>query len=134
MGNVFWPIGLRMGEKMKQSYRIQFTLFMGLLSLALSGCATGVKRGIVAMKISDTEAHVGIGASEVKVGDHVELYSNVCTGGGGKRSDGAEPRKCTKEARGHGKVKEILSRDYSVVEFPSGTTFSEGDTIEQHAH
>ena len=112
---------------------LKYFLVIGV-SISVAGCATGVKRGIVAMKINETEAHVGIGSEEVSPGDHVELYRNVCTGGGGKKSDGAEPRKCTKKSIGHGTVKEVLSGDYSVVEFPPGTEFSEGYTVEKHAH
>lgn len=103
--------------------------------IALSACASGVKRGVVAMKITDTDAHVGVGQDEVKVGDHVELYRNVCTGtNSGGRGDGGGTRSCKKESTGHGEVTQILNPDYSVVKFPKGTEFSEGDMIEKHAH
>jgi hypothetical protein len=35
---------------------------------------------------------------------------------------------------GEGEVTQVLGKDYSVVKFPSGTRFSEGDTLEKHAH
>ena len=35
---------------------------MGLLTLTLAGCATGIKRGHVVMKTSANEAHVAMGA------------------------------------------------------------------------
>lgn len=113
-----------------------------LVSLAAVGCAgSGVKRGVVAMKISDTEAHVGMGSDELNVGDHVELYHNICTGGGGgaraiREGSGGpgSPRTCTKKEVGHGEVTQVLSKDYSIVKFPAGTDFSEGSIIEKHAH
>ncbi len=96
----------------------------------LAGCATTMHRGIVAMKINENEAHVGIGSNEVAVGDHVELYRNECESTGEKPSR----RACKKVLYGHGEVKEILNADYSVVKFPEGIKFSEGDTIERHIH
>jgi hypothetical protein len=109
-------------------------LIISLGLILLSGCASGVKRGVVAMKISSTEAHVGVGRDELRVGDHVELYRNACTGTpGGKVADGGS-RSCRKESAGHGEVTQILSDDYSVVQFPPGTKFSEGDMVEKHGH
>lgn len=107
-------------------------IVIGASILTLSACSTGVKRGSVVMKVSDEEAHVGIGKNEVKPGDHLQLYNNVCTGGGGK--DRAGDRICRKVSQGHGEVVEVLNDDYSVVKFPPGTKFTEGDTLEKHGH
>lgn len=96
----------------------------------LAGCASQVHRGVVAMKLDNRTAHVGIGEKEVAAGDHVELYKDECPVAGERG-----PRKpCKKVSYGHGTVVDILNADYSVVEFPEGTKFSEGDTIEKHAH
>jgi len=57
----------------------------------------------------------------------------VTAGGGGIKSDG-ELRHCKKVSTGHGDVIELYDADYSVVKFPKGTKFSEGDTIEKHRH
>lgn len=119
-----------MVKRMKIKKLILVTVIFGLAT----GCATGVKRGVVAMKVSDTEAHVGIGQDELNVGDHVELYHNVCSGSGPGRSGSGADRSCKKDPTGHGEVTQILNQDYSVVKFPSGTKFSEGDMIEKHAH
>lgn len=109
-------------------------MMTGLSFLALAGCATGgVNRGHVVMKTSDEVAHVALAANEVKVGDHVELYHNECTGGGGGKN-GLGPRSCKKVETGHGEVTEVLNEDYVAVKFPQGTKFAEGDTIEKHAH
>jgi hypothetical protein len=103
--------------------------------LALAGCATGgPKRGQVVMRTSDSEAHVALGSGEVKVGDHVELYHNECTRAGGGEKGSGGPRSCKKISTGHGEVTELFDADYSLVKFPEGTKFAEGDTIEKHAH
>ncbi len=107
-----------------------FVCFAGLLV----GCAGGgVRRGVIAMRVDESTAHVSMGRGEVGVGDHVELFRNVCTGGG-KATDGLGPRICRKEPLGHGEILETLGSDYSVVKFPAGTKFSEGDLIERHSH
>ena len=112
------------------------TIFsLSLLSLASAGCAT-TQRGVVAMKVSATEAHVGMGTSDVSVGDHVELYKNVCVTAA---QEGPTPRNgfrqnCHKEQKGHGIVTSVINADYSVVKFDSGTEFKEGDTVEKHPH
>ena len=111
---------------MKMKPLIVFGLFI------FSGCASSVHRGVVAMKINDREAHVGIGAKEIAVGEHIELYRNECESSsvGEKRIRSV----CKKVPGGHGTVTEILNDDYAVVQFPEGTKFSEGDTLEKHSH
>jgi hypothetical protein len=110
-------------------------LFASSLLVLLAGCSTGIKRGQVVMKTSDRIAHVALATDEVNVGDHVELYHNECerdTGGG---KNGASVRtNCRKVGTGHGVVTELFDADYAQVEFPDGTKFSEGDTIEKHTH
>jgi hypothetical protein len=81
-------------------------------------------RGSIVMKIDPTTAHVCLGKGEVAVNDPVRLYKNVCTPSG-KRSS------CQKEALADGKVIELLDEHYSVVMFPPGTTFEEGNTVEK---
>jgi hypothetical protein len=105
-----------------------FFLCSGLL--LISGCASMTHRGVVAMKVSDSEAHVGAGDNELRMGDHVELYRNVCAGAA--RETGT--RSCEKRSSGHGVVTKEINADYSVVKFDPGVTFSEGDLIEKHAH
>jgi hypothetical protein len=94
----------------------------GLCAIAaLIGCTTTrAERGVVAMKMNDTEAHVDIGSPALAVGDHVELYHHIC-----------EKRVCHKHIGGEGVVSKIVSGDYSVVEFPAGTEFSQGDAVEK---
>jgi hypothetical protein len=98
----------------------------------MAGCASAAHRGVVAMKLSDTKAHVGIGSPEVAVGDHVELYRNQCHTVGPGRD---EPSlRCVKKEIGHGVVTQVLSPDYSEVSFDPGVEFHEGDTVEKHMH
>lgn len=94
-----------------------------------TGCASGhaTMRGSVVMKIDPTKAHVCLGAGEVAVNDHVRLYRNVCKQGGA----GGRATVCTKETVADGTVTELLDDHYSVVTFPPGTAFEEGNTIEK---
>ena len=106
-----------------------FVLLTGLLGLFLTGCAThSLMRGSVVMKESDTSAHVCLGQNEVKVGDRLQLYKNVCTGRIGGKLDN---RICKRVDGGFGEVTKILNEHYSVVSFPAGTSFGEGDTLEK---
>ena len=103
-------------------------MLLGIAAL-LTGCAGSVHRGVVAMKVSDTAAHVCVGKEEVKVGDKLALYRNECR----KGSMGSKAKKttCTKEKLGTGTVTEILNEHYSVVEVQSGVQFREGDVVER---
>lgn len=96
--------------------------------ILLAGCAT-VRRGTIGMKIDDQVAHVALNRGEVQVGDHVELYANVCPG---KR--GGEDFMCKKVSKGHGVVTKVLNDHYSEVEFEKGIIFKEGDFVEKHGH
>lgn len=97
-----------------------------ILSISMAGCAHSVMRGSIAMKVSDTEAHVCMNNDEVKVGDKVELYSNVCTP---SKIKGQFP--CKKVSKGYGAVEEILNEHYSLVKFEQGIKFGEGDFVER---
>lgn len=114
------------------------TLLIGLLGLFLTGCAThSLMRGSVVMKMSDTSAHVCLGQNEVKVGDRLQLYKNVCKKSvvevSKKNSENrkVESQSCERVDGGFGEVTKILNDHYSLVSFPAGTSFSEGDTLEK---
>ena len=108
-------------------------LSTGIAIVALTGCAThSVMRGSVAMKVNDTEAHVCMNKDEIKAGDHLVLYKNVC-----EQVDKGKDRTsavCKKVESGHGEITQILNDHYSAVKFPAGTKFSEGDIVEKHTH
>jgi hypothetical protein len=110
-------------ENMKNNYLVLIGLVL------ISACSTMTHRGVIAMKINNDEAHVGMGSSDLSLGDHVELYHNECKG-----SARTNDPSCEKVSNGHGEVTRIINENYSVVKFPSGTKFSEGDTVEKHAH
>lgn len=99
-----------------------------IISIALFGCAHGTMRGSVAMKITDEEAHVCMGNGEVKVGDRIALYKNICTGGKGRTGDAGG---CTKKFLGNGLVERTLNEHYSVVKVDSGVQFEEGAIVEK---
>ena len=99
--------------------------------LLTTGCASGVKRGAVAMKVSDTVAHVSLGSDEVKIGDTVTLFRSDCRHiASSKKSKRSE---CTKRKVGKGIVKETINKDYSVVEADAGVSLAEGDVVETSA-
>jgi hypothetical protein len=102
------------------------TLILGSLALVLGACAANhaVMRGSVVMKINDTDAHVCLGVGEVKVNDTVRLYRNVC-------DTGSKQPVCHRQDVADGRVRELLDSHYSVVVFPAGTPFQEGDTVEK---
>lgn len=103
-----------------------FVLSCCFAAAATTGCASGhaAMRGSVVMKIDPTTAHVCLGSGEVAVNDRVRLYRNVCT-------PSARRSVCKKEPIADGVVTELLDEHYSVVTFPAGTTFAEGDTVEK---
>lgn len=102
---------------------------------ALVGCAHSTMRGSVAMKGNDDEAHVCMGDNEVKAGDKVALYKNVCTGGkggGGRAGErGGDFGGCKKVALGEGVVERTLNEHYSVVKVNPGVQFEEGAIVEK---
>jgi hypothetical protein len=92
---------------------------------ALTGCAGhAAMRGSVVMKIDPTTAHVCLGSGEVAVNDRVRLYKNTC--------ESKDRRSvCTKTTIADGTVMQLLDQHYSVVAFPAGTPFEEGNTVEK---
>lgn len=105
-------------------------LFLVLITLVVS-CAHKAMRGGVAMKVSDTEAHVCLGEGEVKEGDRVNAFYNDCQSQGSGGKDGAYGVPCVKTRLGTGIVTKILNDHYSVVEFEEGVKFSEGTFVEK---
>lgn len=93
--------------------------------LAAVGCGHTFMRGSVVMKISDTQAHVCMGNNEVAVGDRVRLVKHECSG--------SKPavHRCKPVVIAEGKVTEVLNEHYSVVDFPQGTVFTEGESVEK---
>ena len=85
------------------------------------------------MKGSDQEAHVCLGDGEVKAGDKVALFKNVCTGGSGGPARVGETSGggCTKVKLGEGVVERTLNEHYSVVKVDSGVPFEEGTIVEK---
>jgi len=95
----------------------------------LAGCSSAEKRGTVAMKIDEKIAHVALNKGEVSVGDHVELFANICS----LKSE-VDTRTCRKVLKGHGVVSKVLSNSYSEVVFDDGVQFSEGNFVQKHVH
>lgn len=97
------------------------------------GCAqalakTPPNRAAVVMKVGDTEAHVCMGRGEVRPGDRVALFENIC-------QLPKQPGKgigpwCTKRKTGEGTVTRAINEHYSVIEVDPGSTFREGTIVE----
>jgi hypothetical protein len=100
-------------------------------SILFAGCAHhSTMRGTVAMKVSGDEAHVCMGDNEVKAGDKVALFKNVCKGtSSGREASGN--RTCEKKKIGDGEVTRTLNEHYSVVKVSPGVVFDEGTVVEK---
>lgn len=88
---------------------------------SLGGCVSAHSRGVVAMKITDTEAHVCVGKESVHTGSLLDVYRNDC---------GKVKRSCEFKKVGRGTVTDVLNEHYSVAEFPAAVAVREGDLIE----
>ncbi len=97
------------------------------------GCSHGLMRGSVAMKVNAEEAHVCMGDNEVRAGDRVALFKNVCTSqkGGGRTGDVGGSAGCKKVKLGDGLVERSLNEHYSVVKVNPGVRFEEGTVVEK---
>lgn len=107
-----------------------------LLAGLLGGCAPAVHRGSVAMKLTDSIAHVCLGASEVKPGDSISILRNVCTKSGTPNLKGATrttSSQCELKLIGHGKITEVLNNHYSVATLEVTGGYQEGDIVEKSA-
>ena len=108
-------------------------LSVGVLLSQLLACGHAQMRGSVVMKISDTEAHVCMGRGEVAAGDPVALIRHRCrqdiNNFSGYMTTTTGP--CQRIVVASGQVVRVLNEHYSVVRFPPGTPFQEGQTIEK---
>lgn len=118
-------------KKISSKEKKMFKKTIGLLAgaLILSSCASKLHRGVIAMKIDENSAHVGLNKNEVSVGDHVELYGNKCT-----KMLKTSDQTCEKVSKGHGVITQILNENYASVKFETGVVFQEGDFVEKHSH
>lgn len=99
--------------------KLTFALF---ILIAVASCSTRHQRmqGSVAMKLSDTVAHVCLGEGQVSVGDRVTLFRNDCVG----------KKVCEKVPVGQGKITKNLNEHYSEVTLTNPAKFSEGNFVE----
>ncbi len=105
-----------------------------LTLIPLSGCAHSTMRGSVAMKANNEEAHVCMGNADVKPGDRVALFKNVCAstkGRTGRAADGDSASSCKKVKLGEGTVDRTFNEHYSAVKVDSGVSFEEGSIVEK---
>lgn len=106
-------------------------LMMLVAGLSLGGCGHAAMRGSVVMKVSDTEAHVCMNKGELQPGEAVRLYRSQCNTPMAAKNP-ALAQNCPREGV-TGQVEKALNDHYSLVRFPAGTKFEEGDKVEaQH--
>jgi hypothetical protein len=122
-------------------------ILVSIIPFCIFGCAHAIMRGSVATKLSETEAQVCMGNHEVKIGDRVKLFDNVCTGasseslaesslwtagglnGGGRGTNHFSS--CTKTPLGMGTVTHLLNEHYSVVKFDEKVKIEPGTFVEK---
>ena len=102
-----------------------------ILATLITGWAHGNGRGSVAMKVSDTEAHIDLGDGEVKTGDRIALFKNECKPSTLIQRGVDNDPSCEKVRIGEGTVLKTLNRDYSVVKVQPGVSFEEGTIVEK---
>ena len=101
------------------------------LGLAVAACSsTGVHRAPVLMKLENNNFHIGMGAGEVQVGNHVQMFREVCKYSPKSKGEA----NCKREELGHGEITQVLSSQYSVVTVPDASKIKEGDLVELHGH
>jgi hypothetical protein len=88
-------------------------------------------RGSVAMKLSSDEAHVCLGDNEVKVGDKVNRFKNICESSARGKIDG-NGAGCKKVKLGKGTILQTLNEHYSVMKVDSNVAFEEGTIVENN--
>lgn len=98
-------------------------------AMALSDCAHSQK-GTVTMKVSDEEAHVGLGANDVHPGDRIEIYG-PCLSPKQRwaNPDSVELGGCNRAKLGEATIARVLNKDYSIVKVDPGVHFDEGALI-----
>ena len=100
-----------------------------LAIIAVGGCsAAHSARGVVAMKITDTEARVYVREIDVDVGDKMTVFRNECTKSSSSSKAGLH---CKLVQVGEGTISENLNEHYSVLRFDTPTDYREGDLLEK---
>lgn len=112
-------------------------VFLILVTVSiLVGCAHGHSRGTVVFKDNDKEGHVCIGHNEVKPGEVVKVFKNVCKS---KEVNGGErgPRRsfvCEKQFVGEGKITELSNEHFAKIEALGSLNLEQGLIIEKTAN
>lgn len=114
---------------------MKLNLFLATLTtLVLASCAHQhtMMRGSVAMKTGADTAHVCLGNNEVKEGDRIVAFKNVCKTNPNDLATRSHLKSyCKKEKLGEGTVTGIINEHYSEVKFDKGVEFQEGTIVEK---
>src|SRR3989338_5896564 len=104
-------------------------ILAALCALALAACSK--TRSVVAMKLSEEEAHIALGENDIKVGDRVTLFGNEFERPAFRYAGIDKGPICDKVKAGGGTVTKILGPDYSAIRLDPGTVYEEGMTVEK---
>ena len=100
--------------------------------LLFSSSCAHTHRATIAMKVNESEAHVGLGSGEVKKGDSIALYKNKCVRPlGGIHQGVHNDPVCEKVKVGEGRIIEVLNAQFSVAQIAPGAEFDEGTVVEK---
>ncbi len=110
---------------MTQKLILTTLAFSGLM---ITGCAHSAMKGSVAMKVSESEAHVCL--DQAKVGDRLTLFKNNCPVRGTTMGSSDNSGMCEKVRVGQGTVTQILNQHYSVLKADAGVAIEEGNFVE----
>lgn len=94
-------------------------LLVTAAALILSACSDAHSTGVVAKKISATEAHIRLESEAVQVGTPVEVLRNRCNRG----------RACRLSRISTGTITEFLNPHYWVAKFSDGEAIHKGDVV-----
>jgi hypothetical protein len=117
----------------EKKMNVKNVALLALGVLILSSCAShSTMRGSVAMKTGEDTAHVCLGDGEIRQGDKVIAYKNVCTNNNLERNTRSHLSvSCKKEKIGEGSVLNVINEHYSEVKFDAGVPFTEGTIVEK---
>lgn len=106
--------------------------FLGLVA-TLVGCAHGHSRGTVVFKDNEKEGHVCIGHDEVKPGDIVKVYKNICKSNvvnGGERGI-RRAATCEKQFKGEGKIEDFSNEHFAKIQALGDLNLEQGLIVEK---
>ena len=110
--------------------RINPILWALVATSCWAGCGHTQSRGSVLAKVDEHEARVSMGTSDVKPGDRVRLFKNVCPASAGAAGTDSA---CERVEIGEGTVERVFDERSSLVRVDPGVAFDAGTVVEADA-